>query len=56
MSRSLGTFGALAGGTLSGLFSDSSGDPGPKGSGDAVWGGANRNSCVETQVPRESLP
>ena len=38
--HSLGTFGALPRGTLSGLFSDSSGVPGPKGPGDPVWGGA----------------
>ena len=43
---SLGTLGALAGGTLSGLFSDSSGVPGPKSWGDPVWGGANRNSRI----------
>ena len=30
-------------GTLSGLFSDSSGVLGPKGPGDPVWGGADRN-------------
>ena len=41
--HSLGTFGALPRGTLSGLFSDSSGVPGPKGPRDPVWGGADRN-------------
>ena len=37
-------------GTHSGLFSDSSGVPGPKGPGDPVWGGADRKlrtpACV----------
>ena len=42
--HSFGTFGALPRGTLSGLFSDSSGVPGPKGPGDPVWGGANCNA------------
>ena len=42
--HSLGTFGTLPRGTLSGLFSDSSGVPGPKGPGDPVWGGADRKT------------
>ena len=36
--HSLGTFGALPRGTLSGLFSDSSGVPGPKGPGSTLCG------------------
>ena len=45
--HSLGTFGALPRGTLSGLFSDSSGVLGMKGPGDPVWGRADRKTLIE---------
>ena len=42
-------------GTLSGLFSDSSGVPGPKGPGDPVWGGADRKPRLRNlSSPSES--
>ena len=42
--NSFGSFWGLVPGTLSGLFSDSSCVPGPKGPGDPVWGGADRKA------------
>ena len=41
-SDSFDFWGPVPGCALSGLFSDSSGVPGPKGPGDPVWGGADR--------------
>ena len=57
--HSFGTFGALPRGTLSGLFSDSSGVSGPEGAGDPVGRGPSQpvfplRIPVETHFPDAS--